>query len=252
MKHLTRNKLRQFIYAGQCPWCNDNRDYIVLARHTYSAHGISAYELREMAGLNRGSSICDPDHSAKMAEIARKRPPELQRRILKAGRTLEVIQRRDHKKRSEGRANHLKWLLSSEKIEQSVKVMHSPEAHAKMKLSAQNRPPEIVQAQTERVIKGNEEWYRTHTSQEKRERAQRTYQTTIKRHGLAKVLKNLDDARAKVPPEAHVKAGHAAAKIIPLYHADPEWKAKWWANFTAGIKKRDGKKGQKHKAERST
>lgn len=41
----------------------------MLAAHTVHKHGVTAYELREMAGLSRTRSICDPTHSRHLSDL---------------------------------------------------------------------------------------------------------------------------------------------------------------------------------------
>lgn len=65
--------LRAAIDAGTCPWCGRG-PYKVLATHTNISHGISAAELRELAGLAKRASICDPDHSQSCRTILTERP----------------------------------------------------------------------------------------------------------------------------------------------------------------------------------
>jgi len=245
MRKLTIDKLRQFISAGQCPWCDNHHSYIVLARHTNHAHGISAYELREMAGLNRYSSICDPDYSDKMRQIVKSRPAELQDRILKLGRTPEVAAQRDFKLRPEGRTNQLTWLLSPQRIEMSVVAMHTPEARAKMRLASRNCSPEIVKQRTERVLQGHIQWIATHTKEERSENRKHAYQTWIKNTSQEYVDEHFTNMRKMIPHDAQVKGAQAAAKVMPLYHADSEWKRRWWINFQAGMRRRAENKALK-------
>lgn len=64
-------ELRRCINEQVCWWCG--RDgWKSLAGHTFHAHGITAYELREMAGLFRQAMICSPEYSADCAERERR------------------------------------------------------------------------------------------------------------------------------------------------------------------------------------
>lgn len=72
--------MRKFIQAQQCPWCGRG-PWKVLATHTRSAHGVSAAELRDMAGLVKQASICSDEHQANTRERNRRvrgdrMPPE--------------------------------------------------------------------------------------------------------------------------------------------------------------------------------
>lgn len=69
---FTMEELKRYIEAQQCPWCNDNAIYTILSIHTCVWHGISAYDLRLLSGLNRSSQICDPDFGAKRSDMHKK------------------------------------------------------------------------------------------------------------------------------------------------------------------------------------
>lgn len=73
--------VREAIEAGKCPWCGRG-PYKVLATHTGRSHGIGASELRELAGLKKRASICDPSHSQSCRELLTERPawPEMSRK----------------------------------------------------------------------------------------------------------------------------------------------------------------------------
>ena len=58
--------LRKYIASGTCPWC-DAGPYKNLACHTNVAHGISADEFRDLAGMRRHDPLCSPDLSAAHA-----------------------------------------------------------------------------------------------------------------------------------------------------------------------------------------
>lgn len=197
--------LRRYIAAGQCPWCPSQRSFTVLAAHTYHQHGISAYELREMAGLNRNTSICDPDYSRLRAELQRRRPPEALQQQLAAARGKYY----PFEMRTEGRDNQLAYLRSPEHIEvfntQMEKLIDRRSEFAK------KRSPEAVSRQTERIIQSHAAW---------RERV-----------GPEKVREQARHAGLSVPHDIHVRAGQAAAKRIPELHKDPVWKERWRRNL---------------------
>lgn len=65
--------LREFIAAQTCPWCGKG-PWQVLARHTHSAHGVSASEIRELAGLTKYTPVCSKDHSSGRRERLLGRP----------------------------------------------------------------------------------------------------------------------------------------------------------------------------------
>lgn len=56
--------IRAAIELGICPWCKRG-PFKMLAGHVNQRHGVDRFEFREMAGLMRHESICDPDFSAE-------------------------------------------------------------------------------------------------------------------------------------------------------------------------------------------
>jgi len=228
---MNEDELRDFIRQQRCPFCNSKKTFIMLAGHVWQAHGISAYELREMAGLNRGTSICDPDFSLERAELMRRQDPEKLRAQLAASRTPEAMARRDQSLRPEGKANQLAWLNSPKRLRLFKAAMNTPEARAKLRERSQTRDPEVVEAQTKRIQEANSRWLATHTKEEIAERHRRSYRTWVKRAGER-------DTTVMAPHDAQVKAAAAAAVALPVYHADPEWKAMWRRNMDEANRKR--------------
>lgn len=235
---MEANELKDFIQRQRCPFCDSEKTFVVLAAHVVQAHGISAYEFREMAGLNRGTSICDPDYSLGRAEQQRRRDPKELQAQLAMAHTPEVIAGRDSKMRPEGRAKQLAWLKSPRRLELSLAALHAPEARAKSKLRAQNRSPEVVKAQAKRITEASERWLATHTKEEIAENHRRGYQTWVKRAGEQAIGPRFARMALRVPHDAQVKAAAAAAIAIPIYHADPEWKARWRRNMEEANRKR--------------
>ncbi len=64
--------VRKFIEAQTCPWCGAG-PWQMLAGHTSKQHGVSAAELRELAGLIKAAAICSDTHHASTQERNRKR-----------------------------------------------------------------------------------------------------------------------------------------------------------------------------------
>lgn len=54
-----------------CPFCGAG-PFVVVAQHTYQKHGVTADQLREMAGMMLNESICDPTYSATRSEHTRR------------------------------------------------------------------------------------------------------------------------------------------------------------------------------------
>jgi len=214
--------LRKFIQACKCPWCDNQKKYRTLANHTYQKHGITAFELREMAGLNRCSSICDFSSSELRACRARQRPQNILLTQLAKGRTPEASAARsktllEEGLRKEGYDNRVAVSSTPEHIALFKKVTSSKESRAKQALVAQNRFPEVVKAQTERV------------------------QLAQQRH----MKKNPGFWRDKgkrlasnLTPEQRKRAANTCSKVIPLYHANPEWKESWREKTIIGANKR--------------
>ncbi len=68
----TPEELRSCIQQQLCWWCG--RDgWKVLATHTRFAHGISAFEVRSLAGLMENDSICSPEASSAARDRANNR-----------------------------------------------------------------------------------------------------------------------------------------------------------------------------------
>lgn len=74
----SQDAIRESIESGICPWCGRG-PYKMLAGHVNGQHGIDRFELRELAGLTRHVSICDPAYSDERRDLAqrqdRKPPP---------------------------------------------------------------------------------------------------------------------------------------------------------------------------------
>lgn len=61
--------VRKYVEAGVCPWCGKG-PWKMLAGHVAKAHGVDRFELRELAGLLRGASVCDPAYSEERSALA--------------------------------------------------------------------------------------------------------------------------------------------------------------------------------------
>lgn len=64
--------MQEVLASGHCPVCLAG-PFVVPAMHVARVHGIDRFALREMIGVTRGSSICDPDYSEDRREHARAR-----------------------------------------------------------------------------------------------------------------------------------------------------------------------------------
>lgn len=72
--------MQAYIAAGCCPFCG--KSFRNLAGHTNRTHGVSASELKDMAGLPHSYAVCSPEYSAKRSEIMKEtQTPEIMNRM---------------------------------------------------------------------------------------------------------------------------------------------------------------------------
>lgn len=90
---LPEEIVRRSVMVGVCPFC-ERGPFQVVARHVHDAHGISAAELREMAGLIKRTPMTSPEYHSSKSELAKRQYRE--------GKTL--LGRPDPKNRSISRA----------------------------------------------------------------------------------------------------------------------------------------------------
>lgn len=64
----TPEAVRAAIEACLCPFCGRG-PFKVLALHVSQRHGIDRYELRDLAGLPKNSSVCSPEYSEVHREL---------------------------------------------------------------------------------------------------------------------------------------------------------------------------------------
>lgn len=63
----------RYVEACQCPYCQDGKVYKMLPLHIYQIHRITAYEFREMYGMNRTHKLSSSKTSELMREKAKQR-----------------------------------------------------------------------------------------------------------------------------------------------------------------------------------
>ncbi len=63
--------IRRLLYQGVCPWCGEGPFKAVLS-HVSHAHGVTATDVRERAGINRTSSLTSPEYHANRLENGRR------------------------------------------------------------------------------------------------------------------------------------------------------------------------------------
>jgi len=208
--------VRRSILAGQCPFCESKKHFIVPAHHISVTHGINQHELRKMAGLNRGTSICDSDYADKCAQMARDKSLETKTKFQNARRALGILP--NPPLRPEGKINRSNYLFNPVRIARSVIVLHTPEAKAKAKLAAKCRSPKIVEEQTLRIKQARNRWLATSTPEEKKEKGRQAYLTRIKNNGQEYVNQQFANMRKNIPHEAQVRAAQRAAEVLRKPH----------------------------------
>lgn len=101
----SQEAIRQAIESGICPWCGRG-PFKMLAGHVNGQHGIDRFEFREMAGLTRHTSICDPAFADERREHIRRvgiKPPPARR-----GRNLTISTAGREQMRANAKATHAK------------------------------------------------------------------------------------------------------------------------------------------------
>jgi hypothetical protein len=138
------------IQNGVCPIC-DKHGFVFTMRHIYLVHHLLAEDVRKEYGLNDGTPLCTKEHSEVFANRPQCHSPK----------TLTMLRDNGHKKGSrqiskeQHRTNRMAWLYSKEHISLAKVYLNTPEAMAKKKHRAQNRSPEVVKAQTDRILKAH-------------------------------------------------------------------------------------------------
>ena len=103
--------LIEYIRLQKCPYCDDKRTFRCLAAHTSHVHGVTGYELREQAGLNRSASICSLEHAQIMRGNALSRDQEMLVEQLTRGRAKNEAMVRRFK-----RLGYVKRAMSTRKL----------------------------------------------------------------------------------------------------------------------------------------
>lgn len=69
-------QIRDCLHAGMCPFCAKG-PFRAPATHINKVHGIGGFDLRDMAGLTAGATICSPELSQIRREAALAHPEKL-------------------------------------------------------------------------------------------------------------------------------------------------------------------------------
>lgn len=155
---------RRYIQDGRCPFCQSLRRYRSLASHTVVRHGVTAYELRELAGVGYSASICSEEYSRErsvhqsclvglLPHIAK--ALEDGRHIKKGKRNLKLT----IEERRPLVTEHIKSDRNRPERKAAFRnLIGSSVVQAKIKKAAQSRSPSIQAAQTHRIIKAHADW----------------------------------------------------------------------------------------------
>ena len=65
MNEVSPKEVAEAIQTQMCPWCGRG-PWVRLSKHTHWAHGFSADDLREMAGLPESVSTCSEENSEQV------------------------------------------------------------------------------------------------------------------------------------------------------------------------------------------
>jgi len=205
IKEIPMNELRSYIKACQCPFCKNGKAYKVLALHIAQKHLISRHEFREMAGLNSGSSICDPDYSQQCAT----RFTNLSDGFLFFNRAITAKTRRKEW-RAEGKENRLK-------------AANRPERKVAFRKAIENLDWKAIAA---KIPHG------------KRVEICRIGGIALRdKLGKQGVKKHMEYIRGLRTPESEKIRIANAQKTMNKYRQNDEWHAKWLVATTIGNQK---------------
>jgi hypothetical protein len=198
-------EIRAFIKQCQCPFCEDNRIFKSLAGHVTTAHGISAYELRELAGIGRSKSICSKEYHQEKVEVGKQRDVS---KMLKAGVEWSKLGLpRDDSLRAETREKFIRNANDPNRKERFRYIM-STVTHEERSQANKNVSLEINEARTKRI----------------KEAHKKILANPDKRRAY---INSILDNRKTLAHEVYVKAGKAAAKRRAELRKNPEWVKSW-------------------------
>jgi len=204
-------KLRRYISAGQCPWCNSGKAYRSIASHTSRAHGITGYELREMAGLNRSSKICDPEYSVSRSE-QQKETAKRNLGFLNYDRS-KIASFRKRGLRSEGQEH---WSDIARTPERR-KVFTAAMAKVDRRAVAARMSPEVKSARSKEASAA---FWRGKTKEQRQKH-------------MAPAL-----ATPRTPESEKARIEHMQKTFKDRYWNDPEWRRQWHTKIAKAQQKR--------------
>lgn len=150
----SQKAMREAIEAALCPWCAAG-PYKNLAGHTYRAHGVSADEFREMAGLTKHQPVCSQELSESLAEERKKRPfpeaaREAMRRKREAGEDTRTFSKAGKKAQ---RQNILKAIEASQEERRRNPQAAPPDLLQKLHEGAERHREERFGPQNEEILR---------------------------------------------------------------------------------------------------
>jgi len=128
---MFNNDALQKIQEGICPYCGRSGFHFTIS-HIVQKHQISVDEVREEFGINYHEPLCTPQFSTSAGNRPQCHTEEMLSN-LKFYRENQPKTRRGYA--LQGRENHLNWLLSQRHIDIFRRVIHSPDAIKKLKIS---------------------------------------------------------------------------------------------------------------------
>lgn len=219
------------IGRGQCPFCDSKRRFIVLAVHTVKAHGVSGYELREMAGLNRGTSICDSGHSRRCSLRQKAIIEEHGQDSLEIGRQRDRSQD-DHVLRPEGRETRMKIAESPEHKQRFTALMVNV-PHEKRSAAASGVTEAANTDRTERILRAAKAYRERVGETGIKEAGKRAYDTWVERW-QEQQREGVNRKIVASPEDVHKRAARKSVEIVGALRHDPEWRTQWYLNILRG------------------
>ena len=213
---MSKEEIKSYIEACQCPYCRDGKSYKMLANHICWMHGLSAYELRKELGLNRGHKICSPELSEKFSVIHKKIVRD-NKPFLDFNRTKSTLNRyEDGGQRQEAcRAKSLIALTPERKA-----LFEDVMSKVDRKAISAKIPPEI-----------------------RRSRAKHAGDVFKAKAGPSKLREMMLYAQSFITPQGRINQGRYAAKILAKkYRSDPKWLEEWKRKVANGIRNGAGTK----------
>ena len=146
--NLTIEQAKDYIASGRCPFCESPKTFKCLSNHTCPKHGISASKLREMFGLNLGTSTCIPELAQIRSENIKKIPLGiLKERMNGAGWNkgkkmeyprLELLENRKRYAKTEEHISFFKGLMAEVPHEVRVAISSNQSTERRRKTSLRN------------------------------------------------------------------------------------------------------------------